>query len=91
MQTSESFPFVSVLQDDKDLVPEFVNSDGLTCFIKVGAEADHNYQNYILRGGRSKKKKKVKVKLHWNFCLNMRTLAMKTYQHIKLYHFRIKL
>lgn len=37
-------------QDDKDLVPEFVASDGLTCFIKVGAEADHNYQNYILRG-----------------------------------------
>ncbi len=37
-------------QDDKDLVPEFVISEGLTCFIKVGAEADHNYQNYILRG-----------------------------------------
>lgn len=37
-------------QDDKDLVPEFVASEGLTCFIKVGAEADHNYQNYILRG-----------------------------------------
>ncbi|KTF89813.1 hypothetical protein cypCar_00007518, partial [Cyprinus carpio] len=35
--------------DDKDLVPEFVISEGLTCFIKVGAEADHNYQNYILR------------------------------------------
>lgn len=41
---------VSSLQDDKDLVPEFVASEGLTCFIKVGAEADHNYQNYILRG-----------------------------------------
>lgn len=38
------------LQDDKDLVPEFVASEGLTCFINVGAEADHNYQNYILRG-----------------------------------------
>lgn len=38
------------MQDDKDLVPEFVASEGLTCFIKVGAEADHNYQNYILRG-----------------------------------------
>lgn len=50
--------FVSDLQDDKDLVPEFVNSDGLTCFIKVGAEADHNYQNYILRGEGSKIKKK---------------------------------
>ena len=37
-------------QDDEDLVPEFVVSEGLTCFIKVGAEADHNYQNYILRG-----------------------------------------
>ena len=41
---------VYLYQDDKDLVPEFVNSEGLTCFIKVGAEADHNYQNYILRG-----------------------------------------
>uniref|UniRef100_A0A672R334 Formin homology 2 domain containing 1 n=1 Tax=Sinocyclocheilus grahami TaxID=75366 RepID=A0A672R334_SINGR len=38
-----------IAQDDKDLVPEFVVSEGLTCFIKVGAEADHNYQNYILR------------------------------------------
>uniref|UniRef100_A0A8C2Q496 Formin homology 2 domain containing 1 n=1 Tax=Cyprinus carpio TaxID=7962 RepID=A0A8C2Q496_CYPCA len=38
-----------IAQDDKDLVPEFVISEGLTCFIKVGAEADHNYQNYILR------------------------------------------
>lgn len=38
-------------QEDKDLVPEFVNLDGLTCLINVGAEADQNYQNYILRGG----------------------------------------
>ena len=37
-------------QDDKDLVHEFVNNDGLDCLIKVGAEADQNYQNYILRG-----------------------------------------
>ncbi|TRY58777.1 hypothetical protein DNTS_034613 [Danionella cerebrum] len=26
-------------------------AEGLTCLIKVGAEADQNYQNYILRGG----------------------------------------
>lgn len=38
------------LQDDKDLVHEFVMAEGLTCLIKVGAEADQNYQNYILRG-----------------------------------------
>ena len=38
------------LQGDKDLVHEFVNNDGLDCLIKVGAEADQNYQNYILRG-----------------------------------------
>lgn len=44
------YAFLLSLQDDKDLVPEFVASEGLTCFIKVGAEADHNYQNYILRG-----------------------------------------
>lgn len=25
-------------------------AEGLTCLIKVGAEADQNYQNYILRG-----------------------------------------
>lgn len=37
-------------QDDKDLVHEFVTHDGLDCLLKVGSEADHNYQNYILRG-----------------------------------------
>lgn len=41
---------VFLLQDDKDLVHEFVNNDGLDCLIKVGTEADQNYQNYILRG-----------------------------------------
>lgn len=39
-----------MLQDDKDLVHEFVQNDGLSCLIKVGSEADQNYQNYILRG-----------------------------------------
>ncbi|XP_047187507.1 FH1/FH2 domain-containing protein 1 isoform X3 [Scophthalmus maximus] len=43
------FSLKQLFQDDKDLVPEFVASEGLTCFIQVGAEADHNYQNYILR------------------------------------------
>ncbi|XP_045545727.1 FH1/FH2 domain-containing protein 1 isoform X4 [Salmo salar] len=43
------FSLKQLFQDDKDLVPEFVNSEGLMCFIKVGVEADHNYQNYILR------------------------------------------
>uniref|UniRef100_A0A8C9UXM1 Formin homology 2 domain containing 1 n=1 Tax=Scleropages formosus TaxID=113540 RepID=A0A8C9UXM1_SCLFO len=43
------FSLKQLFEDDKDLVPEFVNSEGLACFIKVGAEADHNYQNYILR------------------------------------------
>lgn len=37
-------------QEDKDLVHEFVQNDGLACLIKVGNEADQNYQNYILRG-----------------------------------------
>uniref|UniRef100_A0A3Q1G303 Formin homology 2 domain containing 3 n=1 Tax=Acanthochromis polyacanthus TaxID=80966 RepID=A0A3Q1G303_9TELE len=40
---------LSSFQDDKDLVHEFVVAEGLTCLIKVGAEADQNYQNYILR------------------------------------------
>ncbi|PBC29729.1 FH1/FH2 domain-containing protein [Apis cerana cerana] len=35
--------------EDKDLVHEFVQNDGLACLIKVGSEADQNYQNYILR------------------------------------------
>ncbi|CAL8286659.1 unnamed protein product [Merluccius merluccius] len=43
------FSLKQIFQDDKDLVHEFVNAEGLTCLIKVGAEADHNYQNYILR------------------------------------------
>ncbi|XP_035680609.1 FH1/FH2 domain-containing protein 3-like isoform X26 [Branchiostoma floridae] len=43
------FSLKQIFQDDKDLVHEFVNSEGLTCLIKVGAEADQNYQNYILR------------------------------------------
>lgn len=42
--------FFPSCQDDKDLVHEFVMAEGLTCLIKVGAEADQNYQNYILRG-----------------------------------------
>lgn len=32
------------------MVHEFVQNDGLACLIKVGSEADQNYQNYILRG-----------------------------------------
>ncbi|XP_022442713.1 FH1/FH2 domain-containing protein 3 isoform X4 [Delphinapterus leucas] len=43
------FSLKQVFQDDKDLVHEFVVAEGLTCLIKVGAEADQNYQNYILR------------------------------------------
>ncbi|XP_077404201.1 FH1/FH2 domain-containing protein 3 isoform X3 [Vanacampus margaritifer] len=43
------FSLKQVFQDDKDLVHEFVIAEGLTCLIKVGAEADQNYQNYILR------------------------------------------
>ena len=34
---------------------EFVRNDGLACLIKVGSEADQNYQNYILRGKNSKR------------------------------------
>uniref|UniRef100_A0A8C6PLH5 Formin homology 2 domain containing 3a n=1 Tax=Nothobranchius furzeri TaxID=105023 RepID=A0A8C6PLH5_NOTFU len=43
------FSACPLLQDDKDLVHEFVMAEGLTCLIKVGEEADQNYQNYILR------------------------------------------
>ncbi|XP_041100661.1 FH1/FH2 domain-containing protein 3 isoform X3 [Polyodon spathula] len=43
------FSLKQIFQDDKDLVHEFVVAEGLTCLIKVGADADQNYQNYILR------------------------------------------
>ncbi|XP_054637082.1 FH1/FH2 domain-containing protein 3 isoform X2 [Dunckerocampus dactyliophorus] len=43
------FSLKQIFQDDKDLVHEFVLAEGLTCLVKVGAEADQNYQNYILR------------------------------------------
>ncbi|XP_056154438.1 FH1/FH2 domain-containing protein 3 [Lampris incognitus] len=43
------FSLKQIFQDDKDLVHEFVMAEGLTCLIKVGADADQNYQNYILR------------------------------------------
>ncbi|KAM8967021.1 FH1/FH2 domain-containing protein 3 [Pelodytes ibericus] len=43
------FSLKQVFQDDKDLVQEFVNADGLPCLVKVGTESDQNYQNYILR------------------------------------------
>ncbi|GBN94516.1 FH1/FH2 domain-containing protein 3 [Araneus ventricosus] len=43
------FSLKQIFQDDKDLVHEFVQNDGLACLIKVGSEADQNYQNYILR------------------------------------------
>ncbi|XP_045565267.1 FH1/FH2 domain-containing protein 3 isoform X4 [Salmo salar] len=43
------FSLKQIFQDDKDLVHEFVMAEGLTCLIEVGAEADQNYQHYILR------------------------------------------
>lgn len=43
------FSLKQTFQEDKDLVRDFVESDGLTCLISVGKEADQNYQNYILR------------------------------------------
>lgn len=43
------FSLKQIFQEDKDLVHEFVQNDGLSCLIKVGSETDQNYQNYILR------------------------------------------
>ncbi len=42
--------FFLPIQEDKDLVHEFVQNDGLACLVRVGLGADQNYQNYILRG-----------------------------------------
>ena len=44
------FSLKQIFQDDKDLVHEFVNNQGLQCLVKIGGAADQNYQNYILRG-----------------------------------------
>lgn len=44
------FSLKQIFQDDKDLVHEFVAHDGLSTLVRVGSEADQNYQNYILRG-----------------------------------------
>uniref|UniRef100_A0A913HUN6 FH2 domain-containing protein n=1 Tax=Strongyloides stercoralis TaxID=6248 RepID=A0A913HUN6_STRER len=43
------FALKKVFQDDKDLVPEFVQSEGLDSLIKLGRLSDQNHQNYILR------------------------------------------
>ncbi|XP_035702235.1 uncharacterized protein LOC110852042 isoform X2 [Folsomia candida] len=43
------FSLKQIFQEDKDLVHEFVENGGLNCLIKVGSDADQNYQNYILR------------------------------------------
>ena len=43
------FSLKQIFQDDEELVHEFVKRDGLDCLVKVGSEADQNYQNYILR------------------------------------------
>ncbi|KAL1116963.1 hypothetical protein AAG570_004291, partial [Ranatra chinensis] len=43
------FSLKQIFQEDKDLVHEFVQNDGLACLIRVGTDADQNYQNYILR------------------------------------------
>ncbi|BET03489.1 Hypothetical protein2 [Nesidiocoris tenuis] len=43
------FSLKQIFQEDKDLVHEFVQKDGLACLIKVGSDVDQHYQNYILR------------------------------------------
>ncbi|CAF4258782.1 unnamed protein product, partial [Adineta steineri] len=43
------FSLKQIFQDDKDLVHEFVNNEGLQCLVKIGGANDQNYQNYILR------------------------------------------
>uniref|UniRef100_A0A914BYP5 FH1/FH2 domain-containing protein 3 n=1 Tax=Acrobeloides nanus TaxID=290746 RepID=A0A914BYP5_9BILA len=43
------FSLKQIFQDDKDLVHEFVQNEGLPCLIKLGRVSDQNHQNYILR------------------------------------------
>ncbi|EPB70017.1 hypothetical protein ANCCEY_10895 [Ancylostoma ceylanicum] len=44
------FSLKKIFQDDRDLVPEFVQNGGLDCMVRLGRLADQNHQNYILRG-----------------------------------------
>lgn len=46
---SALFSLKQIFQDDKDLVHGFVALGGLNSLVKVGNNADQNYQNYILR------------------------------------------
>ncbi|KAI6183082.1 hypothetical protein M3Y97_00450000 [Aphelenchoides bicaudatus] len=43
------FSLKQIFQDDKDLVHEFVQNEGLDCLIKLGRECDQTHQNHILR------------------------------------------
>ncbi|CAH0715947.1 unnamed protein product, partial [Brenthis ino] len=43
------FTLKQILQQDKDLVHEFVANKGLDCLMQVANMADHNYLDYILR------------------------------------------
>ncbi|KAK0426057.1 hypothetical protein QR680_009522 [Steinernema hermaphroditum] len=43
------FTLKDIFQDDKDLVPEFVQSEGLDCLVRLGRSSDQNHQNFILR------------------------------------------
>lgn len=43
------FSLKQIFQEDKDLVHGFVGLGGLNCLVRVGNDADQNYQNYILR------------------------------------------
>ncbi|KAK5986409.1 FH2 domain-containing protein [Trichostrongylus colubriformis] len=43
------FSLKKIFQDDRDLVPEFVQNGGLDCIVRLGRLADQNHQNYILR------------------------------------------
>uniref|UniRef100_A0A915I7X2 GBD/FH3 domain-containing protein n=1 Tax=Romanomermis culicivorax TaxID=13658 RepID=A0A915I7X2_ROMCU len=43
------FSLKQIFQDDKDLVHEFVQNDGLACLRRVNSDVEQTYQNYILR------------------------------------------
>lgn len=43
------FSLKQIFQDDKDLVHEFVQNEGLDCLIKLGRLSDQTHQNHILR------------------------------------------
>ena len=54
----------TLLQDDEELVYEFVGSEGLSCLLKVGQDSEPTFQPYILKGGWAQTDRQKRVRTH---------------------------